>query len=226
MAGKRAPIIPTGTRFGRYVVLGLAESKNRHPYYQVKCDCGTERDVSRSRLLDGSSTSCGCARDEASSKNWTIHGGSRTLTYSIWKGIIARCFNESNRGYKHYGGRGITMCDRWRNSFVEFLNDMGEKPQGFTIERINVNGNYCKENCKWASYLEQGRNRRNNKKYTFMGKNVTVQEAIDMAGVNIRRVSVNQRLKNGMTIEEAVMTPPDPKKQRAGWEAHKWAVKQ
>lgn len=221
MAGKRAPILEEGTPFGRYTVIGVAESRDRHPYYRVKCECGTERDVSRARLLDGSSTSCGCARNETSSKNWTIHGKSRTPTYGIWKGIIARCCNINSIGYQCYGGRGIKMCERWRTSFAEFLKDMGERPNGLTIERVDVNGDYCKENCKWVLPIEQGRNRRNNKKYSFMGRSVTVKEAIEIAGAAITRTSVNRRLKHGMTIEDAIMIPADPKKQKAGWESHR-----
>lgn len=148
-----------GQRFGRLVVLGLSDYKR----YRIlcKCDCGNIVPIYKYNLRDGISKSCGCLRNEIVTK----HGHNtdkkgKSPTYSSWDGIIQRCNNPNCKAYKHYGGRGITVCERW-NKFENFLADMGENPsKGYSIDRIDVNGNYEPSNCRWATAKEQSRNKR------------------------------------------------------------------
>jgi hypothetical protein len=124
------------------------------------CDCGTERVVSGNRLRRGGSVSCGCAARDALIKRNTKHGLSGTRAYQTWKHIKNRCFNPRADNYRHYGGRGISIHENWRENFPAFYADMGDPPSGLSIDRINVDGNYEPGNCRWATPLTQTANRR------------------------------------------------------------------
>ena len=152
----------TGKKFGKLTVIKrIFPNKNRKAVWQCRCDCGKITDVQSSCLLNGNTRSCGCLRGGK-----ITHGKTNTPIYNIWKGMLQRCYYKKHKHYKDYGGRGIQVDSKWKNSFEAFFTDMGDRPEGLTIDRINVNGNYCKANCRWATRTQQARNqrvRKNNK---------------------------------------------------------------
>ena len=156
----------TGFRFGRLTVLSKKKRKNV-PFglWLCQCSCGKKAIVRRQSLVTGDSQSCGCLRQEKMRKRGLqvgfkpTHGLSSTRGYTIWAGMMNRCHNPNLVGYKYYGARGISVCKEWHNVEV-FLRDMGQPPEGMWIERLNNDGNYCPENCKWATPKQQALNKR------------------------------------------------------------------
>ena len=132
-------------------------------------------------------------------------GLSKTSTYRIWDAMIRRCHKETAKEYKNYGARGIKVCDRWRQSFVAFLVDMGSRPDGLTLDRINVHGDYEPGNCRWASYKVQGRNKTNNRMISFAGQTLCVSEWEERLGLGSG--VVGSRLLAGWSEEEALTRP-------------------
>lgn len=148
-----------GKKFNRLTVLELSHKMKRKPYWICKCDCGNTKVIEGYCLRVGSIKSCGCLYSMI--KNHKTHGMSKTSTYRSWVHMHERCLVTKCKDYKNYGGRGITICKRWLNSFENFYEDMGEKPEGLTIERIDNDSNYKLSNCKWATRKEQNMNKRN-----------------------------------------------------------------
>lgn len=142
----------TGQRFGRLVVeQRVANDKSGNVRWQCRCDCGEIRSVLRQPLITGASVSCGCYWREVCATRSRTHGASMTRAYKAWAGMIGRCTNPKNDKWARYGGRGITVCDRWRD-YGAFLSDMGERPKGMTVDRWPDNdGNYELGNCRWAT---------------------------------------------------------------------------
>lgn len=161
----------TGKRFGKLTAISEnGRTKDGAVKWLCQCDCGNKSIVRATVLKRGITVSCGCIKSDILRKKVTTHGLSKTAEYETWCGMRKRCLNKNTATYSYYGGRGITICERW-NIFENFLSDMGTKPHGnYSIERIDVNGNYEPGNCKWASPTEQARNTRKRKD----GKNVTV----------------------------------------------------
>lgn len=193
----------TGKRFGRLVVIGISH-KDKHGrwLWDTKCDCSVSKSILGNAMNSGLIKSCGCLHKE----NRFKHGMIETTIYSSWKAMKARCLNPKSKSYHNYGNRGIMICERWLNSFENFLADMGEKSEGLTLERINNDKGYYKENCKWATRKEQANNRRlANKKYIiidFNGCKLTISQWAKK--LNIKRATLKNRLHLGWPIERAL----------------------
>lgn len=154
----------TGRRFGRLVVKFRYKNKTKkRPQWICKCDCGNWHLANGGDLRSGDTRSCGCyMMDVLTTIERKTHGMTSSREYKSWESMRQRCNNPKDKSYNHYGGRGISICERW-NSFEAFYEDMGDKPDGtHTIDRINVNGNYTPGNCRWATQSTQQQNRRNN----------------------------------------------------------------
>ena len=155
----------SGIRFGRLTVLARSESKKNQTMWSVVCDCGKNSTVSSGNLRSGASTSCGCLHNEQLSSRNTKHGMSKHPLYPVWKTMNQRCRNKNTRHWEYYGARGINICDRWNpaagGSFENFIKDMPEYPgKPYSIDRIDNDGNYCPENCRWATPQQQRLNQR------------------------------------------------------------------
>jgi len=177
-----------GTRFGRLVVVRRAESApDGKSLWECVCDCGNTVTVRRASLVGNTTRSCGCLqRDTAGeqlSRILTKHGHCGTRTYVIWKAMTARCTNPNNKDWRLYGGRGIRVCESWR-TFENFLTDMGECPDGLSIDRYpDMNGNYEPGNCRWANPKEQSDNTRRNRRITFNGETLTLADWARRLGI-------------------------------------------
>lgn len=191
----------TGQTFGRLTAVSYVDTTKEHARWLCKCACGGSVIVPAYALRRGNTKSCGCINREKMTK----HGYFGTRTYNTWCSMIQRCFNTNYPEFEKYGGRGITVCDRWKESFENFLADMGERPEDTSIDRIDVNGNYEPDNCRWANRSVQSSNQRRHQTITFNGETLTCgQWSLRIGGSpNI----VTKRLQAGWSEEDAVSKP-------------------
>ena len=174
----------TGQRFGRLTVIAHVGYRRKYALWQCECDCGNSTIVIGSDLRRGNTQSCGCLARDRSSEVHFMHGMDGTPTYKSWIGTKTRCYKPDDSHYKDYGGRGIRVCTRWKNSFENFLEDMGKRPEGKTLDRIDNDGNYTPDNCKWSTPKEQSRNQRTNKLITYQGETECLARWAEILNVN------------------------------------------
>lgn len=148
-------------KYGRLTALKhISTDKHRNEKWLFSCDCGETKVISLKHVKYGKTRSCGCIRRETAKKLRTSHGMEGTKIYNIWKAMKKRCNNHNDPSYENYGGRGIQVCDRWLDSFENFYEDMGERPEGKSLERVDNNKGYSKENCVWEVRRKQNINQR------------------------------------------------------------------
>jgi transcription elongation factor Elf1 len=194
-----------GEKFGRLVVKRLAKMHNRKAFWECVCDCGKKVIVSGSHLKSGHSESCGCLQSDIARQIHVTHGMKGTSEYNTWVRMRQRCENQTDKSYKNYGGRGIRVCERW-HKFENFLEDMGPRPRGRSIDRIDNDGDYTPDNCRWAASSAQNNNRRDNNYIFFRGQKKTLSQWAFALGINYH--SLSSRLhKLGWTVERAFTTP-------------------
>ncbi len=201
----RGPDI-TGLKYGRLTVLREdGKDKRGGVMWLCKCECGNFRRNARCTLVNGIVLSCGCLRKEQFIQSVRSHGLTHSPEWRCWMAIRSRCNNPNNQEFSNYGGRGIKVCRRWNNSFLNFLADMGRKPDpSYTIERINVNRGYSPENCKWIPLKEQYWNMRKTKYVFYEGKRVALGILYKMAPRPITYNAFRGRIRKGWDLNDAL----------------------
>lgn len=199
-----------GKRFGKLVAIKSTYNQEKKiTLWECKCDCGNVCHVRANRLLHGRTKSCGCLRGEVNRQKNTTHGMSETQLYNKWHSMKARCLNKNNHNYSHYGMRGITVCYEWLQSFESFFDwavSSGYK-EDLTLDRIDNNGNYCPENCRWVTTSVQNNNRNVSLNITYNGNTKNLSEWC--RELNLPYIRVYQRIiKYGYSFEEAITLPP------------------
>ena len=189
----------TGRVVGKLLVTGAAASGSTGKLmWLCVCECSNVRWVDGARLRRAETKSCGCMKGAPTHGHTrrTTKGAPRSGTYSSWYAMIGRCTNERNTFFQKYGGAGVTVCDRWRKSFAAFLEEIGERPDGMTLDRIDTTGNYEPSNCRWATRKEQARNVRRNRYVLLDGERVVYPDAAERLGTT--RSGIVHRVKKGL----------------------------
>lgn len=193
-------VIPkAGERFGRWVVIGNPISIKSRIHVECVCDCGKKATVASSQLRFGISQSCGCLQKDRVTKHGAASRKGRSSEYDTWAQMRHRCRNPNDPAYLDYGGRGIQVCRAWED-FSQFFSDMGPRPSGHSLDRINNDGNYEPSNCRWAPQSTQIRNRRNTRNITLNGMTMCLNDWAKKLGVSVSRLQY--RYERGMTAEE------------------------
>lgn len=194
-----------GLTFGRLTVVGIEEKeKDRRQRFLCQCSCGNQKTVIGRHLLSGHTSSCGCFRREVTGKRAFKHGESYTLTHTAWTRMKDRCYNENNKDYNYYGGRGIKVCERWHD-YRLFVEDMGHRPDNLELDRIDSNQDYCKENCRWATRQQQMRNQRRSVILEYQGERIHMNDLADRFGIN--RYTFKSRISTGWSVDDALHRP-------------------
>lgn len=202
MSGSNQFVDLTGRQFGRLLVVGFGGRRKRARVWLCRCSCGTTRVVYGSHLVQGNTRSCGCYSADFHRKHGRSHKGDST--YDTWDAMKQRCSNPNNRAYHNYGGRGITVCQRWL-TFENFLADMGERPEHRSLDRIDNDRNYEPGNCRWATKRQQENNTRRNVILEYQGTKKTVTEWARALG--ICPSTLRLRLWRGWDTERALSHP-------------------
>ena len=187
----------TGKKFGKLKVLSFVGIRNGRAFWACECECQNQKTVAGRRLTSGNIKSCGCLTT-------ATHGLSRHPLYSVWMGMMSRCYNSNNKSWKSYGGRNIRVCERWKD-IVNFIEDMSPRPEGKSLDRIDNDGIYEPSNCRWATPKEQSANRRNNNLLCYKGKEQPLLLWAEEIG--IKTSTLKSRLKMGWPVEEALTSP-------------------
>ena len=191
--------IKKGDKYNRLTAIKFShKNKKYNQYWLFECDCGNKRIIRVGSVKNEDTKSCGCLMKKG---NNLKHGMFGTKIYGIWTQMKKRCFNKNCKVYKNYGGRGITVCKEWMK-FENFYRDMGDRPEGKTLDRIKNNLGYCKKNCQWATWEEQENNRRNNRFLTYNDKTQTVSQWAKELNINCS--TLFGRVRNGWNTERAL----------------------
>lgn len=196
----------TGVCFGRLLAIArVGTSNSGNAIWECQCECGNTTSVTQGNLAAGNVKSCGClAREETRTRSRT-HGLSRTKEYRCYCAMLRRCYSLSSINYKHYGGKGISVCDAWRKDISIFLSDMGPCPHGMTLERIDRSKGYSKHNCVWATMKTQANNKSNNRLISCFNKTLTLTQWSEL--LHIKRETLAARLDRlGWDTEKALST--------------------
>lgn len=199
----------TGRRFGRLTVIEFYDhNKYGQPIWSCECDCGNTKIITGSELRSGSTSSCGCLWRERIMEAKVTHGMSRSLIYAEYKNMKNRCYNENAHNYNYYGGRGIKMCERWRDDIHEFYDDVSILPnfgkEGYSLDRIDNDGDYEPGNVRWATHREQCNNRRpriGNRIHEYNGEKLSLREISNITGISYS--TLNNRIRKGWEPERA-----------------------
>jgi hypothetical protein len=194
-----------GKKFGRLTVVKQEGQDNfNNKCYECLCECGATKIISGASLRRGATQSCGCLHKERAAaycaRTKKTHGLSQTAEYTAWEGLKQRCLNPANKDYHKWGGRGITVCDEWINSFEQFLSDMGTRPDKHTLDRRDVNGPYSKDNCRWVTHKTQQRNKRSSRYIEHDNQTLCISEWAEILDVQIS--AVYRGLRAGKNLAE------------------------
>lgn len=221
---KRGKTWKAGDVIGRLTVNEVLKKEGK-TYLAVVCACGTEKEVLAYDLSKGRTKSCGCLRSELVSAKNTTHGMSHTLVYGVWKSMLERCESSSCTSYSNYGGRGITVSEAWHD-FSNFYSDMGEPPFiGATLERVDNNVGYSKDNCKWASRREQSLNTRRSKLFDYLGRNLPLDVIASEVGLGLDTLYYRVNAL-GLSVAEAIAYTNESRKTKFKYKGEDYSVQQ
>lgn len=195
----------SGMKFGMLTAVRPTERRiGNNVGWLCRCDCGNTAIVPTNNLRTGNTKSCGCWKIQRPMKHGSARNSGRTKEYNAWNSMLRRCQNPRHKNFNRYGGRGITVCERWRD-FANFLADMGPRPPGLTLERKDNSSGYSPDNCKWASYSEQNRNTRQSRYVTIGDQTRCLADWAKEVGLSVS--TINVRIHRGWSPERAILTP-------------------